>query len=129
MHLRIAKSIFNASLAGACLFIGLSPAGAQDAAQRLYVVTHVDIYPPTAAAEAATMVQQFAADSRKDHGSVRFEILREVARANHLTLVEIWQSKQDFENHLGAGHTRAFREKIQPILGGPLDERLHVLLQ
>ena len=115
----------------AVLSIGLSrPAPAQEPGQRLYVVTHVDVFgpSPTTAAEAAKMLQQFAADSRNDPGAVRIEVLREPTRLNHFTLVEIWQSRQDFETHLATTHTRAFREKIQPMLGSPFDERLHTLL-
>jgi len=75
------------------------------------------------------LLQQFAADSVKDPGSVRFELLREPNRINHFTIVEVWQSKQAFETHLIAAHTKSFREKIQPLLGSPFDERLHILLQ
>jgi len=104
-------------------------AQAQEPGQQLYVVTHVDTFGGAQAAEAAKMLQQFAVDSRKDAGSVRFELLREPARLNHFTIVEVWRTKQDFEAHLAAAHSRSFREKLQPILGSPFDERLHVLLQ
>jgi len=106
-----------------------TPAPAQDPGQKLYVVTHVDIGGPALAAEGAKLLQQFATDSVKDPGSVRFELLREPTRINHFTIVEVWQSKQAFETHLIAAHTKSFREKIQPLLGSPFDERLHILLQ
>lgn len=113
----------------AAVFIGLcSAAGAQDIDERLYVVTHVDVLGPNGAAEAAKMLHEFAADSRKDPGSVRLEVLRDPVRLNHFTVVEVWRTRQDFESHLAAGHTRAFREKLQPMLGSPFDERLHKLL-
>lgn len=121
--------ILAATLAAIVVVIGLcSPAGAQDADERLYVVTHVDVLGPNGAAEAAKMLHQFAADSRNDAGSVRFEVLRDPDRLNHFTMVEVWRTRQDFESHLAAGHTRAFREKLQPMLGSPFDERLHKLL-
>ena len=60
---------------------------------------------------------------------MRFELLREPNRINHFTIVEVWQSRQDFETHLTLPHTKSFREKIQPLLGSPFDERLHILLQ
>jgi quinol monooxygenase YgiN len=101
---------------------------AQEPAQQLYVVTHVDLF-NTAAADGAKLLLQFAADSRKETGCIRFEVLREAARVNHLTLLEVWQTKQAFEAHLATPHSRTFREKLQPILGSPFDERLHVILQ
>jgi len=129
MLLRILKPVSRHLLLAACMFACLgAPADAQDAGVRIYVVTHVDIAGQGPAAEAAKLLLQFAADSRGDKGAVRFEVLREPTRLNHFTLVEIWQSRQDFEAHLAASHSKAFREKIQPILGSPFDERLHVLL-
>jgi quinol monooxygenase YgiN len=88
----------------------------------------VDVLGQTGAAEAAKMLHQFAIDSRNDQGSVRIEVLREPNRLNHFTIVEVWRTRQDFESHLAASHTKAFREKLQPILGSPFDERLHKLL-
>ena len=106
-----------------------APAPAQDPGQKLYVVTHVDIGGPALAAEGAKLLQQFATDSVKDPGSIRFELLREPNRINHFTIVEVWQNRQAFETHLTLPHTKSFREKIQPLLGSPFDERLHILLQ
>jgi quinol monooxygenase YgiN len=123
------KFTIAAALAAAVVFVGLcAPAGAQDADERLYVVTHVDVLGQTGAAEAAKLLHQFAADSRNDHGSVRFEVLRDPNRLNHFTIVEVWRTRQDFESHLAAAHTKAFREKLQPMLGSSFDERLHNLL-
>jgi autoinducer 2-degrading protein len=104
-------------------------AHAQEGGPNLYVVTHVDVNGPGAPAEAAKLLQQFAADSRKDPGSLRFEVLREPNRLNHFTIVEVWQDRQAFETHLGLAHSRDFRQKIQPLLGSPFDEHLHNLLQ
>jgi quinol monooxygenase YgiN len=121
----------TAKFAGLLLLFAFhpAPAPAQDSGQKVYVVTHVDIGGPALAAEGGKLLQQFATDSVKDPGSVRFELLREPNRINHFTIVEVWQSKQDFENHLILPHTKSFREKIQPLLGSPFDERLHILLQ
>jgi quinol monooxygenase YgiN len=123
------KFTIAAMLAATITFIGIgSPANAQNADERLYVVTHIDVLGQNGAAEAAKMLHQFAVDSRNDQGSVRFEVLRDPDRLNHFTMVEVWGSRQDFESHLAASHTRAFREKLQPMLGSPFDERLHKLL-
>jgi quinol monooxygenase YgiN len=119
----------TAKFAGVLLLLATLHARAQEPGQKLYVVTHVDIGGPALAAEGAKLLQQFAADSVKDPGSVRFELLREPNRINHFTIVEVWQNKQAFETHLALAHTKSFREKIQPLLGSPFDERLHILLQ
>jgi quinol monooxygenase YgiN len=127
--LLVHKKFTIAATLAATVFIGLcSLANAQDADERLYVVTHVDVLGPNGAAEAAKILHQFAVDSRNDQGSVRFEVLRDPDRLNHFTIVEVWRTRQDFESHLAAGHSKAFREKLQPMLGSPFDERLHKLL-
>ncbi len=98
---------------------------AQTAQQRVYIVTHVDLMPPTAE-DGRKLITQFIAEAMKDPGAVRYEALVEPSRLNHVTLVSVWASREQFEKHLALPHTRQFREKLQPLLGGPLDERLHV---
>ena len=94
----------------------------------LYVVTYVDVF-PAYAMEAANLLQTFANDSRKDPGSVRIEVLRDVARVNHFSIVEIWNSQKSYDTHLTLEHTRTFRSKLQAGLGSPFDERLYNNLQ
>lgn len=108
------------------LFAAGAVLSAQDA--RIYVVTHVDIM-PNLAADATPLLKQYAVDSRKDKGSVRFELLGEPSRKNHFTIVSVWENQAAFDAHLEAEHTREFRGKLQPMLGSPFDERLHTLLQ
>jgi quinol monooxygenase YgiN len=96
----------------------------QKAEPPVHVVTYVDVYPNFADA-TAKLLQQFAADNRKEAGFVRFEALRDVARANHFAIVEVWQSKQAYDAHLTAPHSKAFREQLQMGLGSPFDERMY----
>jgi quinol monooxygenase YgiN len=97
---------------------------AQGPMDKLFVVTHVD-FTPNYAADGTKLLQQFATDSRRDPGSVRFELLQDNSRGNHFTLVEVWENQKAFEAHESAEHTKNFREKVQPMLGSPFDERLH----
>ena len=92
----------------------------------LYVVTHIDVY-PNFAADTSALLKQFSSDSMKDAGAVRFEVLRDVERTNHFTVVEVWKSRNAYEAHLAAPHSRPFRDKLQPWLGSPFDERLSYL--
>src|SRR5436305_8010754 len=88
----------------------------------LYVVTYVDVFPNFTDVTIKAL-QQFAADSRKDAGLVRFEFLQDVARANHFSIVEVWRDRQAYDAHLTQPHSKQFREKIQPGMGSPFDER------
>ena len=108
---------------------GLS-AHPQDGAShdRIFVVTHVDIIPPQAAA-GTKLVQQYIVDTRKDPGVVRVEASAEISRGNHISIVEVWQNQKAFDDHVAATHTRQFRGQLDPMLGSPYDERLHHSLE
>jgi quinol monooxygenase YgiN len=53
----------------------------------------------------------------------------EISRGNHISIVEVWQNKKAFDEHVAAAHTRQFRQQIDPMLGSPYDERLHQSLE
>jgi quinol monooxygenase YgiN len=98
------------------------------ASDKIYVVTHVDIIPPQAAA-GTKLVQQYIVDTRKDPGLVRIEAVSEISRGNHISVVEVWQDKKAFDEHVAAAHTRQYRQQLDPMLGSPYDERLHHSLE
>jgi len=97
---------------------------------QVYVVTHVDVIPPNGGiATANKLLLEYATESRKDKGAVRMEVIVQDGRPNHFVIYEVWQSRAAFEAHTGTEYAKRFREKIQPILGSPFDERLHAVLQ
>jgi quinol monooxygenase YgiN len=102
--------------------------GASKSNGNIYVVTHVDVAGGANLGEPAGILREFAADSRKDPGCVRFELVQQVDRLNHFTIVSVWRTREAFEAHTGAAYTKRFRERIQPFLGSPFDERLHSLM-
>ena len=93
----------------------------------VYVVSHVDLVPDALNADKS-FLQQYVADSRKDPGALRIELLQQSDRGNHFTIVSVWTDKKAFDAHLAAAHTRDFRTKIAAGLGSPFDERLHNLV-
>jgi quinol monooxygenase YgiN len=136
MLARPLKTIFLGSCAALLIWLAPAflqvPASAQQKTEAksgaLYVVTYVDVF-PNFADDTVKALRQFAADSRKDPGLVRFEFLQDVARTNHFSIVEVWQNRQAYDAHLGQEHSKRFREKIQAGLGSPFDERLYNLVQ
>jgi quinol monooxygenase YgiN len=107
------------------LLLSIGQAAAQNASE-IYVVTHVDFTPPNAALGEAAL-KAFAVEAGKD--AVRYEVLQEPTRKNHFTLVTVWKDQAAFDAHLASPKTREFRNKIDPLLGSPFDERLHRLDQ
>jgi quinol monooxygenase YgiN len=97
---------------------------------QVYVVTHVDVIPPNGGiATANKLLLEYAAESRKDKGVVRMEVVVQDGRPNHFVIYEVWQSRAAFEAHTATEYAKRFRERIQPVLGSPFDERLHGVLQ
>ena len=93
----------------------------------LYVVSHDDLVPDALAGDKSAL-QQYVADTRKDPGALRIELLQQADRPNHFTIVSVWTDEKAFNAHLAAAHTKQFRAKIQAGLGSPFDERLHQLV-
>ena len=103
---------------------GRSVAQDRGGSDKVYVVTHVDIIPPQASA-GTKLVEQYLVDTRKDPGLVRIEAGAEISRMNHISIVEVWQDKKAFDEHIANAHTRQYRQQLDPMLGSPYDERLH----
>ena len=108
--------------------IPLLMASAAHAQEPVYAVTHIDLMPANVPAGIAAM-KQFAVETTKEKSCVRFEILQQDGRPNHLTLVGIWKDQKAFDAHDSAPYTKEFREKMQPLIGSPWDERLHKLIK
>jgi quinol monooxygenase YgiN len=111
----------NAGLAVAPPPVG-GEAGAGSAA--VYVLTHVDVF-PAGKDQTVEMLKTLAADSRKDPGNLRFDILQQDGRLNHLPIIEAWSSAGAQAAHTMAEHTRAYRAKLLTMQGALYDERLY----
>ena len=124
MPMRFLRRFTLTSAALALAAMALSTPAAAQTEQPLHVVTYIDVF-PMFAADTAKALQDFSAASSKDPGFVRMDVMRDVDRTNHFAVVEVWRTRKEYEAHLGQAHTRQFREKIQPGLGSPFDERLY----
>jgi len=109
------------------LAVGATAAGAGARGSAVYVVTHVDFIPPKKD-DGIAALQQLADPSRKDTGNLRYEVLQQGSRPNHLTLVEIWRDQDAFEKHEVAAHTKTFRMLALPMSGSLYDQRLYKAL-
>jgi quinol monooxygenase YgiN len=105
--------------------IGAESGAGNDA---VYVLTHVDVF-PAGKDQTVEMLKQLAADSRKEAGSLRFDVLQQEGRLNHLPLVEIWRDSAAHNAHVMAEHTRAYRAKLVKLQGALYDERLYRALR
>ena len=92
------------------------------------MLTHVDVF-PAGKDQTIDMLKQLAEANRKESGNLRFDVLQQEGRANHLPLIEAWHDAPAQSAHAMAEHTRAFRAKLVPLQGALYDERLYLKLQ
>jgi quinol monooxygenase YgiN len=104
--------------------LSVAPPQAPPGGRITYVVTHVDVIPPRAA-DAVTLLTRMAETSRNDAGNGRLEVLQQLNRPNHFSVVEIWPNRKVFENHAASPAIIAFRNELQPMAGALYDQRLY----
>jgi quinol monooxygenase YgiN len=135
-HLRFLMKIlrFMPPLVGLNLFLALSGLGLRadpppptNPAGPVVIITHVDVMPPFTAS-ALAVLRDYREDSRRDTGAERVDVLQQIGRPNHFTLVEEWANQNAYDQHVCAAHTVRFRARLQPMLGAPFDERPHSIV-
>jgi len=90
----------------------------------IYVVTHVDVIPPRKD-DGVFALKRLGEDSRRDHDNLRFEVVQQISRPNHFTVIEIWRDARAVETHSMAAPTREFRDKLATMTGALYDERMY----
>jgi quinol monooxygenase YgiN len=93
----------------------------------IYVVTHVDIIPPKKD-EGIAATSGLAEPGRKERGNLRFEVLQQTSRPNHMTVVEAWQNRRAQRAHAAADNMKAYRDQLLPMSGSLYDERLYLAI-
>lgn len=93
----------------------------------IYAVTHVDIV-PTQKDVGIAMTKQLGDTSRSSDGNMRFEVLQQNSRPNHMTVTEIWRDQKAVDAHAVAAHTKKYREELLPMSGSLYDERLYKIV-
>jgi quinol monooxygenase YgiN len=90
----------------------------------IYLITHVD-YAGAKKDLGLASIKRLAAGSVNDAGMLRYDVLEQTVKPNHLTLVEVWRGKAELEAHEQAAHTRKFRDELLPIGGSPFDQQFY----
>jgi quinol monooxygenase YgiN len=104
--------------------LSVGPIDAPSARAGIYVATHVDVIPPRKD-DGVAALKRLGEDSRRGEGNLRFEVVQQVNRQNHFTVVEIWKDVKAVETHSMAAPTREFRDKVATMTGALYDERMY----
>ena len=102
--------------------VSVATGHAQDGA--VYVVSYIDVA-PTARAATAGALRQLATASRKDDATCVRGLQRTGAVEPVCDRGDLEESKQAYEAHAAAAHSKEFRDKIKPQLISAIDDRLH----
>lgn len=108
----------------AILSPGLMPAAHADDPGTAYVVTYFETM-PTFTGQTRNLMRPFFVATRKEPGYARMEILQRIGQPDQFVILEAWKDKDAQAAHAAAAHTKSFRDKLQPLLRGPYDERPH----
>lgn len=106
------------------LDVGPANAAAGAKGPTVFTVTHVDFIPPRKD-DGIAALKAIAEPSRQEPGNLRYDILQQANRPNHLTLVEGWRDHKALEAHEVAAHTAKFRDVSTPMSGALFDQRLY----
>lgn len=93
-------------------------------ANAIFALTHVDVI-PTGLELGVSHLEAVVGPSRRDAGNLRFDVLGQSSRMNHMTLVEIWEDATAQEQHAGTDHSQTLRQQLLPLSGSLYDERLY----
>jgi len=101
---------------------------ADPASDAVVAVTHVDFIPPKKD-DGIAASKTLAEATLKAEKPIRFEVLQQASRPNHLTFVEIWPSQKAVEAHWVTDATKKFRTDTLPMSGSLYDERLYRVMK
>ena len=107
-----------------CRALYIASGEGESGAATIYVLTHVDVTPDHRE-EFLVMARDMSIETAKEGGNLRYQVLQQSNRLNHFTVVEAWSSREALEAHAMAAHTRAFRARLQPMVGALYDERFY----
>lgn len=99
-------------------------AHAQDANDpTVYMISYVEVM-PSATKQVTGLLKALLDASRKEPSVLRFEVLQRTAPSSQFGVIEAWKDQAALDAHTAAAHTKQFRDKLQPLLLTPVDERL-----
>src|SRR4029453_887174 len=106
--------------------LALAPQASAQEDSTGHMITYIEVV-PAAKTQAAALLKELAAASKQDAGLMRFEVLERTAPSNQFVIVEAWKDEAALTAHAGTAHAKQFRDKMQPHLMAPIDDRLSIV--
>jgi quinol monooxygenase YgiN len=104
----------------------LAQDGAAPPSSAVFLVTYVDVNPP-GRQQAEVAIRAFADATRKETGSLEFDVFRpkKQANLNHFIMIEAWSDAKALAAHDQAKATLGFRQTVAPLMGALYDDRAY----
>lgn len=122
------KLVFFCVASALCVNAACATQVKASTSEAVYAVVHVDIEPPRLK-DALPALRAFEEQARHDPAVVSIDVLEQSGAENHFTIVEVLHSQAAYDAFVSRPYARTLRDTIQPLLGGPFDERLHHVMQ
>jgi quinol monooxygenase YgiN len=87
-----------------------------------YAVTYIELGASSVSAGRQTL-QAYAASSRKEDGSLRFDLFEETGRQNRFAILETWNSRDALDRHYRKESTSRILSRLATIRIAPDDRR------
>src|SRR5215813_11147024 len=109
-------------IAAAALAVAPAAMAQAPAAGNAYMVTYIEVV-PSSQGEAASLLKDVAAASRKEAGNQRYDILERIDRENQFVILEAWTDLKAAEAHASGTALKQFKDKLKPLQASFYDER------
>ena len=118
-----------------------SAGDALTALEPVYDITHFDVIPFTSPVDSEQIAYAalfaYRDASRSDPGLESFRIINWLAAPNHSFIVDVYNNRDAFEQHLAQRHSVKFRFSVQDLpaadggccIGSPIDDRQYSLVE
>jgi quinol monooxygenase YgiN len=120
--MRVFGGMLIAAAALAAATVPVATMAQAPAAGTAYMVTYIEVA-PSAQADAAGLLKEVAAASRKETGNERYDILQRIDRQNQFAILEAWADLKAAEAHVGGAALKQFKDKLKPLQISFYDER------
>jgi quinol monooxygenase YgiN len=119
------RPFIQITLATAMMSLAAAVSAPAQEDQTAYMVTYIELM-PSAKDQGATLIKQLADASRKEPGSMRFEVFQRTTVPSQFLVLEVWKDQAAMTAHAGAAASKQFREKAQPVALAPIDDRTSI---
>jgi quinol monooxygenase YgiN len=86
--------------------------------------TNIDIMPDRFE-EGMSALRQYMDGAKGDKALTSVQLSQQTGSPNHFILIQTMADESGYKSHVQASYVLKFRQRLQPLLGSPWDERLY----